>query len=135
HNARGHTRRAAQSRIVANSGPGVMVLCAFRRPPGSRQAPSGAGLFDLDAGAGLLELGLDRVGLGAGNRLAHRLGRTVYQVLRLLETEAGDLAYRLDHVDLRAAWACEDDGELGLLLGSRFSAAVGAPGRRCRDRH
>src|SRR5436853_7252302 len=68
-------------------------------------------LVDLDGGAGLFELRLDRVGLVLGNALLDRLGSRVDEVLRLLEAEARDRAHDLDHLDLLAARGGEDDVE------------------------
>src|SRR5207253_10533900 len=54
--------------------------------------------LDLDFGAGLLELCLDRVGLVLGDALLDRLRSRVDEVLRLLEAETGDRADDLDHL-------------------------------------
>src|ERR1051326_2896843 len=82
-------------------------------------------LLDLDFGAGLLELGLDRVGLVLGDALLDRLRRRVDEVLGLLEAETGDRADDLDHLDLLLAGAGEDDVERRLLLGLGRSSATG----------
>src|SRR2546421_12697219 len=84
------------------------------RPPPPEAAPS---LLHLDAGAGLLELTLDRVRLFARHALLHRLRRRVDEVLRLLQAQAGDRADDLDHLDLLVAGAREHDVERRLLLG------------------
>ena len=55
-------------------------------PPHSREKT--AELLDLDGGACLLELRLDRVGLVLGDAFLDRLRGRVDQVLRLLEAEA-----------------------------------------------
>src|SRR3954464_10060538 len=89
-------------------------------------------LLDLDFGAGLLELCLDRVGLVLRDALLDRLRSRVDEVLRLLEAEAGDRADDLDHLDLLVADAGEDDVERRLLLG-RGTRAVAARARRGRD--
>src|SRR5205823_7456992 len=73
-------------------------------------------LLDLDFGAGLLELRLDRVGLVLGDALLDRLRSRVDEVLRLLEAETGDGADDLDHLDLLLAGAGKDDVECRLLL-------------------
>src|SRR5262249_45217291 len=57
-------------------------------------------LLELDGGAGLLELRLDRVGLLLVHALLDGVGRPVDEVLGLLEAEAGDRAHDLDHLDL-----------------------------------
>src|SRR5581483_1252267 len=77
---------------------------------------------DLDGGAGLLELPLDRVGLLAVDALLDRVRGTVDQVLRLLQAEAR----------VRA-----DDLERGLLLARRRAVAAArrrSAGGRDRDR-
>src|SRR5438067_13290447 len=92
-------------------------------------------LLDLDFGAGLLELCLDRVGLLLGDALLDRLRSRVDEVLRLLEAEAGDRAHDLDHLDLLAARLREDDVEGGLFLRSgAVAAGSGSTRRRDRDR-
>src|SRR6266542_3690 len=90
-----------------------------------------ASLLELDGGAGLLELGLDAVGLLLGDALLDRLGGRVDEVLRLLEAEAGEGAHDLDHLDLLLARPRQDDVERRLLL--RRGRAVARRG--CRDRH
>src|SRR3954468_10056798 len=82
-------------------------------------------LLDFDCGAGLFELGLDRVGLVLGDALLDRLRRRVDEILRLLQPEAGDRTYDLDHLDFLAARAGEYDVERGLLLGRRTVTAAG----------
>ena len=89
-------------------------------------------LLDLDAGAGLFELRLDRVGLLAVHALLDGLGGAVDEILGLLEAEAGDRADDLDHLDLLVAGAREDDVERGLLLGR--GAVAAAAGRRRQPR-
>src|SRR5207302_873028 len=112
----------------------------FQEKPGKNrgltpgQTPAVRVLLDLDGGAGLLELGFDRVGLVLGDGLLDRLGRRVDEVLRLLQAEARDRAHDLDHLDLLAAGVREDDVELGLLLGGRaVTAWSGCAGRGDRD--
>src|SRR5581483_6794435 len=81
-------------------------------------------LLDLDGGAGLLQLGLDRVGLLAVDALLDRVRGTVDQVLRLLEAEARDRADDLDHLDLLATRVREHDVERRLLLARRGAVAA-----------
>ena len=64
--------------------------------------------------------------------LLQGLGSAVDQVLGFLQTERGDLAYRLDGVDLIGAGILQDDGELGLLL-DRSRCRRAAACRRRRD--
>src|SRR5712691_2530224 len=91
-----------------------------------------ASLLELDGGAGLLELGLDAVGLLLVHALLDRLGSRVDEVLGLLEAEAGDGTDDLDHLDLLLAGPGEDDVERRLLLlgGCRSSAAGSRDGHR-----
>ena len=60
-------------------------------------------------------------------------GARLDQVLGLLEAEAGDLAHRLDDVDLLVAGAGEDDGELVLHLDRSGSSGAGSGGDRDRS--
>src|SRR2546423_308728 len=90
--------------------------------------------LELDGGACLLELGLDRVGLLLRHTLLNRLRGRVDEVLGLLEAEAGDRADDLDDLDLLAARAGEDDVEGGLLLRLGRLAAGGSAARRDGDR-
>src|SRR6185503_4539973 len=67
--------------------------------------------------------------------LLDRLRRAIDEVLGLLEAKTGDLADRLDDVDLRGAGLLEDHAELGLLLRLGGSAASRATtSRRDGDR-
>src|SRR5438552_6395055 len=68
-------------------------------------------LLDLDGGPDFLELLLDGGRLFLGDALLDHLGGAVHQVLGLLETEAGDFAHDLDHVDLLVARGHEVHGE------------------------
>src|SRR5205807_2705894 len=76
-----------------------------------------AALLQLDAAAGLFEIGLQLVGLFLLDALLDGLGRLVDGGLRLLEAEASRRAHDLDHLDLLVARAGEDDVERRLLLG------------------
>src|SRR3954452_3821813 len=96
-------------------------------------------LLELDRPAGLLELGLQLVGLVALDALLDGLGSLVDQGLGLLQPEAGGRADDLDDLDLLVARAGQDDVDgRGLLLG-RCAVAAAARGRGrsgdCRCRH
>ena len=71
--------------------------------PLTRCLAPGTCLLQLDAGACLFELGLDRVGLFLVHALLDRGRGRVDEVLRLLQAEAGDRADDLDDADLRLA--------------------------------
>src|SRR5438552_2948468 len=110
------------------------------RRPGEPLVRVSPALFDLDGGAGLPELRLDRVGLVLGDALLDRLRGRVDEILRLLQAEARDRADDLDHLDLLLARIREDDVERRLLLGGRSAVAGESParsshcdGRRGRD--
>ena len=90
--------------------------------------PFNTELLDLDAGAGLLELGLGAVGLCTRDGFADGFRGRVHEVLGFLESEAGDLTDRLDDVDLGVTGVGEDDSELGLLLGRGVRCRCG----RCK---
>src|SRR3954447_19324195 len=105
------------------------------RPPGAppRAAVlSTASLLELDAPAGLLELGLELLGLVALDALLDGLGRLVDEGLGLLEAEAGRRADDLDDLDLLVAGGGEDDVDrrARLLLGA--AAVAGGRGGRGR---
>src|SRR5436305_3628148 len=89
-------------------------------------------LLDLDGGAGLLELRLDRIGLVLRHTLLDGIGRTVDEILGLLQAEPGDRTDDLDHLDLLVARPLEDDVEGRLLLGGLGAVATR---RGCGDRH
>src|SRR5438876_5482974 len=86
-------------------------------------------LFQLYRRAGLFQLRLDLVGLLLGGALLDRLRSRVDEVLRLLETETGDRAHDLDHLDLLAPCRGEHHVEGGLLL-RRGAVARRRAGRR-----
>src|SRR6185295_8896575 len=103
------------------------------RPGGAPLDTAGGlwpGLLDLDARAGLLELGLELVGLVALDALLDGLGRLVDERLGLLEAQARDGADDLDHLDLLVACGGDDDVDgARLLLGGRAVSGAAAGGR------
>src|SRR4051794_9439265 len=88
-----------------------------------------ATLLDLDGGAGLLELGLELLGVVLLEALLDGPGGLVDERLGLLEAEAGGGADDLDDLDLLLAGAGEDHVERGLLLGLLWGVAARADGR------
>ena len=102
-----------------------------KKRPGPAAVPT---LLDLDLGAGVLELLRDVVGLGLRHAGLDVLRGAVDEILRVLEAEAGDFTDDLDDADLVRAAALEDDGELGLLLGSGCAAASGRRSGSSSDR-
>src|SRR5215213_5002047 len=94
-------------------------------------------LLDLDGSPGLLELGLELVGLLAVDALLDGLGGLVDERLGLLEAKAGRRADDLDDLDLLIAGAGEDDVERRLLLlrGAVAVAARGSAAGRGRRGH
>src|SRR5689334_22461796 len=116
--------------LRASSGRGLA-------PPdlGRRRCP----LLDLDLCSLLLQGSLDLLGLVARDAFLDGLGRSVDQILGLLETELGQLADHLDDRDLVRPDLGQDRAELGLLFGSRSTSAGtvtgGSSGRRgsCSD--
>src|SRR4051794_14527066 len=88
-------------------------------------------LLQLDAGAGLLELLLELVGLVALDALLDGLRRLVDEGLGLLQAQAGRGTHDLDDLDLLVAGARQDDVDgRGLLLGRAAVAATGGRGGR-----
>src|SRR5581483_2115930 len=105
------------------------------RRDNATQPLGAARLLQFDGAAGILDLLLDLLGLVLVDAFLDRLGSALDQRLRLAEAKAGDRADFLDHVDLLAAVAGENDVELGLLFGSRGSGgASAARSRRNGDR-
>src|ERR1700677_2789700 len=104
-------------------GPTGPAKRAFR----SERSPDPA-LLQLDRTAGLLELGLELVGLLALDALLDRLGSLVNERLGLFQAKAGRRADDLDHLNLLVARCGENhvDRARGLLLG-----ATVAPTGRC----
>src|SRR4051794_16052369 len=104
------------------------------RSPARSVMTSGVGayfLLQLDGAAGLLELGLELLGLLALDALLDGLGGLVDERLGLLEAQAGGRADDLDDLDLLVAGAGEDDvdGARLLLLGGGAVAPAGGRGR------
>src|SRR5689334_24435814 len=91
-------------------------------------------LLELDGSAGFLDLLLDLLGLVLGNTLLDGLRSAFDQRLRLAEAKTGDRADFLDHVDLLAAVAGENDVEFGLFFGRSRSGSAAAGSRSNRDR-
>src|SRR3954452_18518726 len=89
-------------------------------------------LLQLDAAAGLLELGLQLLGLVALDALLDGLRRLVDERLGLLEAQAGRRADDLDDLDLLVAGGREDDVDrrADLLLGAAAVTARGGRGGR-----
>src|SRR6185437_3910774 len=71
------------------------------------------GLLQLDGSAGVLDLLLDLLRLILVDAFLDGLGRAFDQRLGFAQTQAGDRADFLDHVDLLAAVAGQDHVELG----------------------
>src|SRR5207245_4617703 len=86
---------------VSESRPKACVCeslsCA--QPGAARAAPSPLKLLDLDFGADLFKLLLDRRGLVSIHAFFDRLGRTIDQVLGFLQPNAGHFANRHNHVN------------------------------------
>src|SRR5205823_6918131 len=84
----------------------------------------------FDGRALLFQLGLDRSGLLLRDTGLDGRRRTVDQILRFLESEAGQLAHDLDNLDLLRASFLEHDVELRLLFhGGRGSGTRATSGR------
>src|SRR3954454_21633219 len=100
----------------------------FRRDD-STQPLRPARSLQLDGAAGILDLLLELFGLFLVDAFLDGLGSALDQRLRLAEAKAGDRANFLDHVDLLAAVAGQDDVELGLLFGGRSGSCSGGGSR------
>src|SRR2546422_1726832 len=124
-----HTRPPAV--LVGRVARLCFPACSLRkRIPSARVSPRQAGaapnptkrvakLLDLDFGAGVFELLLDRGGLVFVDAFLDGLGGAVHQVLGFFQAQAGDLANRLDDVDLVRPDLGEHDGKLRLVLRRR----------------
>src|SRR5438309_1511260 len=82
-------------------------------------------LFNLDSGAGVLELFLDGRRFFLGHSFLNGLRSALHEILGFLQAQAGNLAHHLDHVDLLIPHGGEDNAEFGLLLGRRLGFASG----------
>src|SRR5439155_17655067 len=80
-------------------------------------------LFNLDSGAGVLELFLDGQRFFLGHSFLNGLRSALHEILGFLQAQAGNLAHYLDHVDLLIPHGGEDNAEFGLLLGRRLGFA------------
>src|SRR3954470_13690736 len=106
------------------------------RSPARSVMTSGVGayfLLQLDGAAGLLELGLELVGLVALDALLDGLGGLIDERLGLLEAQAGRRADDLDDLDLLVARGRQDDVDRGGLLLGRGTVSAAARGRSRRD--
>src|SRR4051795_2317815 len=88
-------------------------------------------LLELDACAGLFELGLHRVGFLLVHAFLDGARSGVDEVLGLLEAEARDGADDLDHLDLLATRGGQHHVEGGLLLRRSRAVAAGDRAARC----
>src|SRR4051812_39087095 len=90
-------------------------------------------LLHFDACALLLELRLHRGGFILRDAGLDRAWSAVDEILRFLESEAGQLAHNLDDLDLFRAGFLEADFELGLLFDcSGGCCTCSASGGSCR---
>src|SRR4029453_300879 len=105
----------AECRSVSAFGTATRELTEFRSRNSAIRTQHSE-LLDLNFGADVLELLLDRGGLVLRDAFLDRLGRALDEILRFLQPEAGDFADDLDDVDLVAAHLGQRCGELGLLL-------------------
>src|ERR1700749_1347008 len=87
-------------------------------------------LLQVDGPAGLLEVGLELLGLGLVDALLDGLGRLVDERLGLLEAQAGGRADDLEDLDLLVAGRGEDDVEGRLLLLGLAASVAAAAARR-----
>src|SRR3546814_20896811 len=108
-----------------------------RPPPRSTRThplvPSTTLVRSLGSGAGLFELLLDLLGLVLAHAFLDGLRRALDESLRFGQAKAGDRADFLDHVDLLATVAGEDDVEFGLFLSSRGASATASRSSRPSD--
>src|SRR5467141_4477558 len=136
HTAAGGPKRARE--FVKSTGLDLRTRIPLTRSARSCAAPPlekrcCKKLLDLDLGAGLFELLLDRSGFVLVNAFLDGLRRAIHQVLGFFQAQAGDFADRFNDVDLVAANVREHDGEFRLLF-RRCRAACCRPAARCHNR-
>src|SRR6267143_1134000 len=110
--------------------------CRIRKEPDPKarlSRPTPSLLLELCCRPGFLQASDRLLRVGLADVLQHRLRRCIDEVLGLLKAELGQLADRLDHVDLAVADRGEGDGELRLLL-DRLRAGA-CRGRRSNGGH
>src|SRR5438309_6216945 len=91
-------------------------------------------LLQFDRRALRFELLLDFLGFLLGHAFLHGAGRSLHQILGLLQAQVGDRPDLFDHLDLLLAGAFEDDREFGLFLRGRSSRPRTRPARTRRRR-
>src|SRR2546426_906961 len=74
-------------------------------------------LFYFDRCSSFRELLLNVLGFLLRYALFHGLGSAIHQILGFFQAQAGDFAYRLNHVNLVRAHFLEHNREFSLLLG------------------
>src|SRR5690606_16193365 len=119
-------RSEAATELVAASGRWG------RGGPGRTRGPPRTRSLQGDGGAGSLEGLLGLVRRVLGDLLQDRLGRTLDEVLGLLQAEGGQGAHLLDDVDLLVAGSLQDDVELvlgGGVVATGGGATSGTRGR------
>src|SRR4051794_3218306 len=114
--------------------PAPGARSASRAPARSVTICGAVGLLQLDGAAGLLELGLELVGLLALDALLDGLGGLVDEPLALLEARAGRRAHAFDALDFLAAGRGETHADGGGAP-PRGGAAPRPPARRGGRRH
>src|SRR5260370_51152 len=87
-----------------------------RALPDRQKPPRTTQLLDFDSCARFRELLPDGLGFVLRNPFFDALRSAVHQVFCLFQTEAGDLAYCLDYIDLIGSHFLQNDGEFGLFF-------------------
>src|SRR4051794_8958898 len=109
-----------------------------RQRPGKARPPNAPifvpGLLELDGGASLFELRLNRIGFVLIHAFLDGARGGIDEVLGLLEAQAGHGADDLDDLDLLTAGLGEDDVERRLLLDGRTAVGAARSGGRDGDR-
>src|SRR5260370_21056924 len=121
--------------LVDAARPTAEPLSPYRRPPDIGRfrgllTPESVALtshlLEFHLGPGLFQLGLDLLRFVLAHAFLDRLGRTLDQILGLLDAHAGERAHLLDHLDLLVADGGTHGGEPRLV----FTWAGGRPARR-----
>src|SRR5690606_413235 len=89
---------------------------------------------DLDLGARVFELLLQRSGVGFVQAFFHGLRRAVDQVLGFFQAQAGSGTDDLDRLDFLLAGGNQDHREFGLLFSRSGSSATASSRRSHRNR-
>ena len=91
-------------------------------------------LFDFDGSAGGGKIGLDLFRIFFGNALFESFRNSLYEFFCLFESEAGNLANRLDNAEFAVAKGCKNNIKFSFLFGSGSSGTTANSSNSDRSR-